>query len=286
MFVNPSSVFLTHKGQAGRLLSPRLWGEAKGQMLAPDGSLRGYYIAEDFRTFGGILDSDISATVGLYIGEAGAYRSYQDSGDTIAQIATDRFGVVRLATAATDNNEAWLQPGGSASVMGLVSDTAGDDRPLVFEARVKFTQVSDNGGSVFVGLSEEGCTAADTKVNDTGVLVTTKDFIGFDTLHADGDALRFIYQKGSQTQQVVLTKAISAGTWYNLGFVYDPKAKTTERIKIYVDNELQSTFVTGANIAAATFPDGEELQPLFGIKTGAAAIASLDIDGYAFYQAD
>lgn len=274
-------------GQEGRLLSPRLWREARGQMLAPDGSLRGTLIVEDFKTFGGILDSDISATIGTYIGQAGHYYSYQDTGGTIAQLATERNGVVRLLTDTTDNDELWLQPGSATSVSSVISDTAGDDKVLIFEARVRPNKVADNEMAWFVGLSSEGRAVADQKVDDTGVLAD-QDYIGFDVVQANGDSLNVVYNVASGASSPVTpisgVQALTASTWYNVGFIYNPLAPTQHRIKFFVNNVEQSTYVTGANIAtAAAFPDGEELQPLFGMKNGSGASASLDIDGWALY---
>ncbi len=287
MFVNPSSLFTAHLGQESRLFSPRLWKEAKGSMLAPDGSLRGSLIVEDFKTFGGLLDSDLSATVGTYIGQAGHYYSYQDTGNTIAQLATDPNGVIAISTDGTDNDECWLQPGSATSVSGMISNTAGSDKVLVFEARVRPNKVANDEMAWFVGLTQEGRAVADQKADNTGVLADV-DFIGFDVVQADGDALNVVYNVASGASSPVTlisgVQALTAATWYNIGLIYNPREVTTKRIKFFVNNVEQSTYGTGTIIGtAAAFPNGEELQPLFGIKNGSAAAASLDLDGWALY---
>lgn len=283
MLYNPGSMLLAHTGQAGRLMNPLLWRHAQGQMLAPDGTLRGRVIIEDFTTFGGLVASN----VGQYSGEAGHYTSYEDTGGSIKQLATEPTGVIRLLTDNTDNDENWLCSGGATSILGMISDTAGSDKLTGFSARVRPNFVADNEMAWFVGLTEEGLAAADTKADNTGVLAD-KDFIGFDVVQANGDALNVVYRKSGGAQQTVISgvQALTAATWYNVGLLYDPKAPTTQRIKFFVDNVVQSTYVTGANIAAATFPDGEELNFLIGMKNGSGAIASLDCDGWGFFQAE
>ena len=79
---------------------------------------------------------------------------------------------------------------------------------------------------------------------------------------------------------------MAAGTYYNVGFVYDPAAPESERIKIYVDNVEQTDKVTAANIAAATFPDGEKLAMYAAIiGSGNNDPQHFDLDLWAFYQA-
>jgi hypothetical protein len=277
LFAN--SLYTIHQGQTGRLLSPRLWSRVNGQALMPDGGASAVCIVEDFRAFG--KTTAVASNVGRYNG-ACQYYSYEDTGGTIAQVATNYQGEVAIAIDNTDNDECWMQPGDSASVLGKVSDTAGDDKLLIFEARVKFSGVGD-AQNYFVGLSEEGLAAADT-ISDAGALAD-KDLLGFWALEGDGDSLKFGYKKSGQTAQTVLSKAISASTYYNLGFIYDPSAPASKRIKVFIDNVEQTTYVDASDIAAATFPDGEELNALFGLKSGGAAAKTLSLDGWAFFQA-
>ena len=285
MFLHPSALFTAHIGQTnGRGPSPRLWRHAVHSMFAPDGSARGHFAGDDFRSFG--ASAAVASNVGRYSGDYLGYRSYEDTGDAIAQIATDRFGAITFTSAATDNNESWLQPGAAASVMGLISDTAGDDRLLVFECRVKVGQLVEI--AAFWGLTEEGLAAADTLVDDTGALAS-KDMIGFHVpAHASVAKVDFVYRKAGQTAQVIIDdlSTLVADTYVKFGFLYDPLAPTSKRIAVFLDGEEQSTYVTGTNIAAATFPDGEELQPLFGQKVGAAAAKTSTLDWWYFYQAE
>jgi len=265
----PQSLYTCHAGQAGgRGLSPRIWARVAGQSLSPDGLTNGFLWQEDFLSFGGT----VTTNVGTY---SGGFKSYEDTGGSIAQIVGIPGGAIKITTDGTDNDEMWMQTGYSAGTMVSITDTAGSEKLVAFEARVRFTQVG-NTYNAFIGLSEEGLAAADT-VTDAGALAS-KDLIGFAVLEADGDALSFVYRKAGAAVQTVLTTAIAADTWYDIGFIYDPKEVPSKRIKIFIDNVEQSTYVTATNIAAATFPDGESLAVLAGVKNGSAAASRIDID--------
>jgi hypothetical protein len=165
--------------------------------------------------------------------------------------------------------------------MAMISDTSGDDKLLVFEARVR---MSDLVGNRFIGLGEEAF-AADSAITDAGALVD-KDWIGFFALEGAPTILKFGYKKSGQTVQVPIAsglQTLAVDTWYKMGFIYDPLAPTSERIKVFVDNVENITKVTGTNIAAATFPDGEEMSPVFGVKN-VTDIMLMDIDWWALFQ--
>lgn len=278
-----NALFVTHQGQDGGAgLSPRLWGRVTGQMLTPDGQVPGFFVSDDFANHPAAAPA-ISGTTAGVIGGYGYYVDTATSACSIKQIATASGGVVQWATGATDNHEAWLTAGGNTGVFGAISDTAGSDKLTVFEARFQVGQIT-NTYNTFIGLAEEGLAAADT-VTDAGALAS-KDLIGFWVLEADGDALNFGYRKAGQSAVTTISgvKALSASTWYKVGFIYDPKEVASKRIKVYVDNVEQSTYVTATNIAAATFPDGEELTFLAGLKNGSAAAHTMNVDWWAFYQ--
>lgn len=257
-------------------LSPALWGRIPlSKMVDPNS---GKFVFDDFLTFGGT----VATNVGTYASGGGAYLSYEDTGGSIAQLATSVLGEVKLTTDTTDNDEVWMQPGGAASVLGAISNTAGNDCLLIFEARVKLSHITS--GNAFVGLSEEALAAADT-ITDADALAD-KDLIGFAQLAADLDAFQFVYRKAGQSVVQVedVAHTIVADTYVKLGFVYDPLAPAAKRITIYVNGTDIGVYVTATNIAAATFPNAEELNALFGVKNGAAAAKALTVDWWAFFQ--
>lgn len=270
---NASYSGLTHRGPSGNIWRSRF----RLDQMQNDPS-KGYVLFDDFKNFGGTVASN----VGSYASQSGSWKSYEDTGGSIAQLAGEITGVIRLSTSTTDNHETWLSSCGNAGVLGMISDTAGSKYLQAFEARVRFGQVTDTFNS-FVGMSEEGLAAADT-VSDAGAMAS-KDFLGFRVLEADGDELDVYYSKAGQTGQELIdgVQALAASTWYKLGWLYDPfEIDPAKRLKFFVDNAEQSTYVTDALIAAATFPDGEELAILLGLKNGAAAAKTLDVDWVAF----
>jgi hypothetical protein len=241
--------------------------------MAPDGGERLIFVGDDFC---GVAAADTSTVIASEVG----YSAFLDS-DSIAQLTDEVGGVVALTTDGTDEDEIWMSTG----ALGKISDTAGDDCLTVFEARYKVSSIADSAMSHFIGLAKPGLAAADTVVNATGVLKANSDFIGFRTL-LDGNSIDFVYQKGSAAVQNTIAgvHVPVADDFVKLGFVYDPSESASKRIKVFVNNVEQSTYVTAANIAAATFPDGVILSMLAGFKNTTAVATEMAIDWWAYAQ--
>lgn len=263
------------------ILSPNIWAQIVRSAMTPDGHGASRFLYEDFNTFA--IAEAVSSNAATYIGDSGGWTSYEDTGGTIAQIATDANGVVALTTDGDDDQENWLQHGSATSVNAVISDTAGSDKFLAWECRFKTSALV---GNLFVGLAEEGLAAADT-ITDAGAMAD-KDYIGFYALEGAPTALKFGYNLSGQTDVAVATvQTLEANTWYNVGFVYDPDAVAGERIKVYVDNvEDADARVTATAIATSTgsaFPDGQEMSTLLGHKN-VTDVTVLSVDGVALYQ--
>ena len=256
--------------------SANLWGTCPIDDIKNDMAV-GYVLEDDFLNF----SDHISAQ------NVQGYASYIDTGVTLKQGAADVGGAVEVAGNDADNDEGSITSGGNAGGAFLISDTAGSEKKLWFEARFKKASIADNALAMFVGLSEEGLAAANTLIDDTGALAS-KDMIGFNTLQADGDALVFSYRKAGQAVQTIAldsgSSALTADTYVKVGFIYDPLEVTAKRITLFVNGVEQSTYGTGANISAATFPDGEELAFLLATKVGAAAESKLQLDWFRCVQ--
>ena len=243
----------------GRGLSSTIWHDCPRGVLGVDNN-DGVFLFDDF-----VLG-------------ASAWNSYTDTGVTLTTAAGESYGALEVAGNDADNDEGTIQSGGLAAI----DSSAG--KKVWFEARFKKASIANNALAVFLGLAEPGLAAADTLVDNTGE-VADKDLIGFQTLHADGDALVFCYRKAGQTKQTVSldsdSSVLTADTYVKVGLKYDPSADSDERIKIYVDGVEQANAVTSANISAATFPDGELLAALVATKVGAAAESKCQIDWIA-----
>jgi hypothetical protein len=258
--------------------SGSIWGNVPFVESLVDPGI-GYGVHEEFLGFNGLLTS----TTGDYTGQAGGYSSYQDTSDTILQLATETTGVVRIATDTTDNDEAWLQYGGAASVMATLAASGG--KKLCFETRVRMDTIASR--NIFFGLAEEGFAAGDA-ITDAGAMVTTKDFIGFRSLEGDATGMDHVYQKASQTTVVVKDDAqtLVAATWYKFGFIYDPNYYNTSKvIRFFIDGVEQADGVALTALDDATFPGGEEMSPVWGVKNGTTAAINFDIDWFRIWQA-
>jgi hypothetical protein len=215
------------------------------------------------------------------------YMSYIDTSDTIVALSTTKMiGVLRLSVAATDNNAPVVTLAGDAGVCAVISDTAGDDMPLWFESRWRKNSILDNECAMFLGLCEEARAVNNgLLVDDTGVLADI-DHIGFNVAQDNGEELNFAFTKSGQTDVEVMAAldTLVVDTWYKSGFHYNPLADTAQRIKIFQNSVTQTSYVTGTQIAAATFPDAEELTMAAGAKAGAATAVALDLDWWRFAQ--
>jgi hypothetical protein len=282
-FLYPSSLAVMPRGQSGTGPSPGIWDRVVRSRF---GAAGGKLVGDDFDYFQ-------IQTAGKYHGEM-PYTGYIDTSNTIAQLATGgNLGVVSLLTDATDNDEVWLSPGSATSVLGSINHASGTRGLVAFEARFRVGSVADDVTAIFLGLGEEGLAAADTKADNTGVLAD-KDYIGFNSVHTNSGTagtnakLNFVYNEASGSgpiTKIATVQTMVAATFYKVGFVYDPNAVPAKRISVYVDGVEQSTYVTDAAITTSTdFPDGEELNPLFGMKNGSGAIGSLDLDWFYAYM--
>ena len=286
--ITPQQLFSLHRGSfrsgTGNL-SPELWCHALGNALPADGQNSGVLMGDDFSNFVGLTPA-ISGTTALPSATvpSSGYGLYMDTATSACSInpKSTAINTCRIATGATDNHEAWMQSNG-----GIGGNCKFDDTILAFEAVFSVAQIAANTGAAFVGLGQPGMAAANAKVDDTGVIVASKSLIGFDTVQAAPQTANFVFQdaSGSLVTHIAGVKTLVADTLVNLGFIYDPGAKASQRLKIFVDNVEQSTYVTGSVLEGATFPYQDILSFVVGIKNGSAAAAYLDIKGWQlFYQ--
>tara|TARA_R100001129_G_scaffold183846_1_gene167234 strand:+ start:393 stop:1265 length:873 start_codon:yes stop_codon:yes gene_type:complete len=287
----PSNLMAPQVGQRGSKLSPRLWSRLIEEGLSADGSAPGVLLVDDFNSFPSLT---VTTAAGQLQPPSG-YFAYIEADATVGSIKQNAAdpSVITLLTSTDsgdgDNHQTSLGTCGNTGTLGAISDTGGADKLTICEMRFRLNSVTDGDGSVFLGLGEEGLGAAATPLaDDTGHKLASKDLIGFVVSEDNNDSLKFQYRKAGQAIQTVSTygTALAAGTYYNVGFVYDPAAPESERIKIYVDNVEQTDKVTAANIAAATFPDGEKLAMYAAIiGSGNNDPQHFDLDLWAFYQA-
>jgi hypothetical protein len=273
-------VLTNHFGVSGSGLSPRLWSRIPKRGTSSDGS-NGIFVGDDFNKFSGILATGGAVTLpSASAGGVSGYRCYLDTGSSLTTVADVQGGVVALATDTTDNDLAIMTTGD----LFEISRTSGEQALTIFECRVALpTQVTT--GSTAIGLGSTEIQADGGLVSASGEVLATADFIGFRTLDADPDGIDFVYQENGSAVQVVIDalQVAAAGTYYKLGFVYDPNAPTSQRIAVYLNGEVQSTYVTDTNMAASTFPNSAFLAFVAAVK-GNAAARVMNLDWWAAYQ--
>jgi hypothetical protein len=285
----PSNLMAAHVGQRGSKLSPRLWQRLVESQLTADGRAPGVFLFDDFDSFPVLT----LTTAAGQLQPPNGYHAFIEADATVGRIGprADAPSAIELLTSTDTADGAdhvtCLGTGGNAGVLGVIDDSA--PRLLICEFRIRLNSITDADGSVFVGLGEEGLCATMTPLAAASPqAVSDDDIIGFFIGEADNDSLDFVYRKNGQAIQTVLTygTALVADTWYNLGFVFDPLAPASKRIAVFVDNVEQTTYVTATNIAAATFPDAEELAMYAAIQGSADNDPQkFDMDLWAFYQA-
>jgi len=280
----PNNLFTGHRAQNTSGLSPRLWGRVTGHMMSSCGDKRLVLVGDDFAAVhhSGTL-SDLHSEMPYVIFS-------DDTGNhTVLGAADENGGVLQLNidVGAGANEELGIFAGDGTQQLGQISDTAGADFLTAFECRVKLSTITTGKAAMIAGLGQPGICANGGVIDTNGGPMANKAFIGFNILADDGDAIDFCYQGASQTRNDLIAGAgvPVADTFIKLGFINDPAAPAAKRISIYVDNVEQSTYVTAAQIAAATFPDAEALGFAFQTKgiAGTTAIES-GIDWWAFGQ--
>lgn len=256
----------------GRGPSSNLWGVFGSRIRAASD-----YTTDDIQFFTDFCNFGVGSGT-VYAG----YGIHLDTSTTIQEVATEVGGVIRLATDATDNNSCEITTGGNVGTLVKIPSSGGDI--VIFEARWRPTQVT-NTYNFFVGLSQEGCAVDNGLFTDAGASAD-KDQIGFRVLEADGDACEFVYKTAGQTVQVTTgLLPLTAGEWNRTGFVFNPNWPAESRLRVYVNNAATSTKLTATNIAAATFPAGEELAIAAGLKNQTTSAQSVDLDWMGVVQA-
>ncbi len=167
----------------------------------------------------------------------------------------------------SDNDIACIQGHGAPY---FISDTAGDERQLWFEARVNTAQITSQ--SLFIGLAERDMTATgDVVFSDAGAIADI-DCVGFRILEAASDEWDAIHQNNGGGGEVVVKNIAQTGVasdFYKFGMRYVPAAKSLDdKILTYYVNGVEVGSLT--SIAIGTFPDALGMAPLWCMKAHAA----------------
>lgn len=279
----PHQLFVHHEGQNTKGLSPRLWRHVSAAIQGASGENRLFLAGDDFAAIHN------SGTLTDLVSER-PYLIYADDTTNHSAVgaADENGGVLQLNidSGAAANEEIGICAGDGTQQLGQISDTSGSDFLTAFECRFKLSSVTTGQAATFIGLAQPGIVANGGIIDTNGGPMANKAAIGFNVLADDGDSLDFCYQGASQTRQDIAgVKALTADTFVKAGFLYNPQAEASKRIRIFIDNVEYSTYVTATNIATATFPDAEALT-FAAIMKGIAGSVALEgaIDWWAFAQ--
>jgi len=239
--------------------SPAIWSNCPVDMLLarPD---KGIYFFDDFNG-GNILTNNQAETA------LGRFRAY--TGATAGSDITDA-GIVGggIKLNSTTDNE-----GVAIRTLPCFKIAAGEG-PLWFEARLKFNTITDSRQNAFVGL------ATGTAVS-TSFPITTSDamadsnFVGFQKVFADGDALDSTYKADGVTQVTVGTDAVTlvADTFVKVGMYFDGS-----RLYFYKDGARLSDSKAITGTAGTDFPSDTVLGIVIGLMLGHGDDAILTLD--------
>jgi len=200
-------------------------------------------------------------------GAAGGWKSAGDATYDVLNAAGTIGGIIQLSAETASNNEVYHQLGtlGTETYIEYVKDSG--DKSWV-EFRVAASSIT-GAANWFVGLAEEGAAAADFIV-DTGDSTSNVDMVGFVVWEGDPNAIDCNHQKaGGDFVDAGLSGVPVANTYVTLGLYFDG----AETVSWYHNG----TAVQTADLDTATFPTGEELSPIIGIKQGAADV-TLSVD--------
>lgn len=260
------ALFVNHRGQtAADQPSLRIWSRV-GRELAPDGTNSPRSICEDFAGAGSF---DNSAATGHVPGTK--LSAYVDITTTAGSIAPQASGEgIIITTGTTDNHQAGVGNVGGLNTLSLTG------KVVAFESRVAVTPNATTNAGVICGLAEPGSTANNAMVDDT-LVPGAFDFLGFYT--SATETLKFGYRTaaGSLVPITAVSQAMTSGTFYKCGFVFDPN-KTDDCLTIYIDGALVATVSKATLTADANFPTGTLYGPIAAVKTGAAAAQILEVD--------
>ena len=151
--------------------------------------------------------------------------------------------------------------------------TVSGGNPWAFEARIKQSLLTDTLANYFLGLGINLLTLEDA-LSDAGA-ITDGGALGFQLKEADGNAIDFIYDETSQTQNEHDDNYFVpvADTYNTVGMYFNG---TT--IQGYVDGVSLGTAISAVDIAAADFPTAAVLFPTFYLKAANAADFTVTLD--------
>lgn len=247
--------------------SPGLWNGFPTIVDLQENPTLGWYIWDDF--------TDIPFTTPTTEANWGRYKAFGSSGATLTDAGISG-GVVRL-TEATNNESVAIA---SVALPFKIASTRGK---IGFEARIATSSIANTAHNTIIGLANGRTLIVGDPIDTAGVLISTLDFVGFQRVEADGDAMDATYQENGSTQVVSVANAVTlvADTFIKVGFVYDPQ---DGKLRWFVNGIANSTVVAASAITGAAFPNTNQLGLIFAHMAAATSPGTDDIDWWKCIQ--
>ena len=286
---------LTYSELDWRGLSPKLW---KGfappvggqfQSTASGNPAMGFY--DDFIGYTGGVNLDGTTDIGVppyYVLSTTGTATVLPVDTTLdtstaAQKLATHLGAVQLLV-SSDNDEAALAYGGTASEAMFKLDPAYGFGDLVFECRILDNIITADDLSWFVGLIEAGGQAAAQCFDVDQDPAGTDDQLGFIKLMADSTGVDTycITQGGASNLGTVDIHTCVASQYVKLGFKYE---SASHKVKFFVNGAEQTAWeINGKTATAGTFPDDTFMTPIVCVATDQATDMTVNMDWWACAQ--
>lgn len=270
---------VTYKNRSNRLHSGFFARYAHVMDAIRNGRKDGFYFFDDFQSGGAAESSTAFAWTGG--SPSMRYLAHGTASSLIKPLALagdDQIGVLTL-DADADNDECYLtlDPVYNEAVCKIGSGA--DARPVLFEARVRFSNIASATATVAKMLGLRARVAAATlDIPDGGATIAVDEFVGFRALSGDGDGMDMIYMDAAEVvhgEAATYTNlVIEADTWYKFGLFFDGTY-----VHYYVDGVKTGDAVLPS---ATNFPVNEPLMPFFGCRLDGTDTANhADIDWWS-----
>lgn len=254
-------ILVKHKDATDTLSgpSPAIWGNLPIEELVahPD---KGIYFHDDFT--GGVLLTNNQAESNL-----NGWRAY--TGTTSGSDITDA-GIVGggIKLNSTTDNE-----GVAIRKLPCFKLALGQGR-FALEARVKFNTITDSRQNAFFGLAA-GTTLSTSFPITTSDAMADSNFVGFQKVFADGDALDTTYKADGVTAVTVKADAVTlvADTFVKLGMYFDGT-----KLYFYADGARLADYKTLPSTDGDDFPNDVVLGPVLALMLGHGDDAILTVD--------
>jgi hypothetical protein len=185
-----------------------------------------------------------------------------------------RGGVLSIATGATDNDEAYVATIGELFLFAA-------DKPIEFEARVKFSEANTDDANVLVGLMD--APGADSLLDDGGG--PKASYSGAVFYKVDGGANWIVESSLAGSQSTTVTDQAAGGEEYHtLRIVAQPVGPSRVEVTFFIDPRGGSNFVQcrddqGRPIKhVVTLGSPTEMAVVLGAKAGGANAETLLVD--------